>query len=116
MELTNPQLYALFGSAIAVLILIGITYCAGLKTGHSSGWQEGRQAGTNYWRPLFQEKRDERLEALDLRNGDVISVTDGRYGFSGGVLGQVLRTSDALDADQVEVDFIVPSYSQAAAP
>ncbi len=56
------------------------------------------------------------LEALDLRNGDVISVTDGRYGFSGGVLGQVLRTSDALDADQVEVDFIVPSYSQAAAP
>lgn len=56
------------------------------------------------------------LEALDLRNGDVIEVTDSRYGLSGGVNGQVLRTSDAVASDQVVVEFIVPSYSQAAAP
>lgn len=66
MELTNPQLYALFGAAIAVLILIGITYCAGLKTGKGAGYEQGRKAATDHWRRIYDATRDERLEALDL--------------------------------------------------
>lgn len=65
MELTNPQLYALFGAAIAVLILIGITYCAGLKTGKGAGYEQGREAATDHWRRIYTATRDERLDALD---------------------------------------------------
>ncbi|MEK8080733.1 hypothetical protein [Pseudomonas sp. XK-1] len=36
MELTTPQIYALFAIAAAIAVLIGITYCAGLKTGRKS--------------------------------------------------------------------------------
>lgn len=65
MELTTHQIYALFGIGLAVVILIGITYCTALKTGHASGWKEGREAGTNYWRPLFQAKREALTDAQD---------------------------------------------------
>lgn len=65
MELTNPQLYALFGNAIAVLILIGITYCAGLKTGKGAGYEQGHEAATDHWRRIYTATRDERLDALD---------------------------------------------------
>lgn len=33
MELTTPQIYALFAIAAAIAVLIGISYCAGLRTG-----------------------------------------------------------------------------------
>jgi len=33
MELTTPQIYALFAIAVSIIVLIGITYCAGLRTG-----------------------------------------------------------------------------------
>ena len=48
MELTTPQIYALFAMAVALAVLIGITYCAGLKT--------GRQASTNIIEALEQSK------------------------------------------------------------
>ena len=36
MELTTQQIYALFAIATAVAMLIGITYCAGMRTGRKS--------------------------------------------------------------------------------
>jgi hypothetical protein len=124
MELTNPQLYALFGAAIAVLILIGITYCAGLKTGHSSGWQEGRQAGTNYWRPLFQEKRDERLEALDLLDKrerelatlrrNIQAEADDHAEVERGLLQRLAAAAPFNDEDQATLQAIAAKLELAA--
>lgn len=124
MELTTQQIYALFGIGLAVVILIGITYCTAFKTGHSSGWQEGRQAGTNYWRPLFQEKRDERLEALDLLDKrerelatlrrNIQAEADDHAEVERGLLQRLAAAAPFNDEDQATLQAIAAKLELAA--
>lgn len=65
MELTTPQIYALSVIAACVAVLIGITYCAGLKT--------GRQAADGLIR--HQEKLNDRNRtALAKRTTDLVET------------------------------------------
>lgn len=65
MQLTTHQIYALFAITVAVVVLIGITYVAGLRTGRSTGFEQGRTTAANYWRKLLKAKRlaNEDIEA-----------------------------------------------------
>lgn len=124
MELTNPQLYALFGAAIAVLILIGITYCAGLSTGKSAGYEQGRMAATNHWRSIYTETRDERLEALDkldksLREAVALrrkiqAEADEHAELERGLLQRLAAAAPLSDEDQTTLQAIAAKLELAA--
>lgn len=60
MELTNPQLYALFAIAISMIVLCGIAYCLGLKTGHAAGQEHMRATGLRDWKRRYQQLHDDK--------------------------------------------------------
>ncbi|MCG6541721.1 hypothetical protein MCB86_16735 [Pseudomonas sp. KSR10] len=62
MQLTTPQLYALFSMLIFVGLLIGLSYCTGLRTGRAAGYEQGRETGTCYWKWLMKCIRGEHAE------------------------------------------------------
>lgn len=67
MELTNPQLYALFAIAISMIVLGGIAYCLGLKTGHAAGQEHMRATGLRDWKRRYQQLHDDKqAQGLDL--------------------------------------------------
>lgn len=65
MQLTTHQIYALFAITVAVVVLIGISYISGLRTGRTTGFEQGRTSAANYWRKLLKAKRqaNEEIEA-----------------------------------------------------
>ncbi|TXI34747.1 MAG: hypothetical protein E6Q69_03085 [Aquipseudomonas alcaligenes] len=124
MELTNPQLYALFGAAIAVLILIGITYCAGLKTGKGAGYEQGHEAATNHWRINYIEKRDQltelqqRLdilarEAATLRR-NIQAEADDHAEVERGLLQRLAAAAPLSDEDEATLQAIAGKLELAA--
>ncbi|MDH4873043.1 hypothetical protein [Pseudomonas sp. BN515] len=65
MELTTQQLiYVLFALGLTAAALIGLAYCAGLRTGCSAGEKQGREASAKCWRPMLTDSRGELAEAL----------------------------------------------------
>lgn len=62
MQLTTPQLYALFSMIVATIVLIGITYLAGLRTGRkagqANGYDLGRSTAAKYWKGIIAGIRE----------------------------------------------------------
>lgn len=124
MELTNPQLYALFGAAIAVLILIGITYCAGLSTGESAGYEQGRMAATDHWRRICSETRAEltsSLQRLDSREREIKTLrrniqaeADDHDQVERGLLQRLAAAAPLGDEDQATLEAIANKLELAA--
>ena len=124
MELTNPQLYALFGAAIAVLILIGITYCAGLKTGKGAGYEQGHEAATNHWRINYIEKRDQLTEAqqrLDMLAREAATLrrniqaeADDHAEVERGLLQRLAAAAPLSDEDEATLQAIARKLELAA--
>lgn len=79
MELTTPQIYALFVIAICIVVLIGITYCAALRTGRGAGYKLGRESATQHWRTLLEAKRETNAdlrEQLDRRTREAMTLRE----------------------------------------
>jgi hypothetical protein len=124
MELTNPQLYALFGAAIAVLILIGITYCAGLSTGESAGYEQGRMAATDHWRRICAETRAEltsSLRQLDSRERELATLrrniqaeADDHAEVERGLLQRLAAAAPLSDEDEATLQAIAGKLELAA--
>lgn len=124
MELTTQQIYALFGIGLAVVILIGITYCTALKTGSASGFELGRTSATNYWRPLYQVKRDQLLTAqqlLDSRNRELLTLrrniqteADDHAEVERGLLQRLAAAAPLGDEDQAALEAIANKLELAA--
>ena len=79
MELTTPQIYAIFAmlttSALAALVF----YSIGLRTGRGAGYELGRESATTHWRKLLDAKRDsnaELREQLDRRGREAMTLRD----------------------------------------
>lgn len=74
--MTTPQIYALFAMIACVIILIGITYCIGLKTGKAAS-VETRKALNEALRAIRACKRDQAIElastlqTLDMREREL---------------------------------------------
>ena len=75
--MTTPQTYALFAMLTCAIILIGISYCAGLKTGKESGYKDGRSTASTYWRGILADCRPKltsALQALDMREHELAAA------------------------------------------
>jgi hypothetical protein len=77
--MTTPQIYALFAMIICMIILIGITYCAALKTGKAAG-EKARQHLRNNLRAIhadYQQQNTElasTLQILDMRERELATA------------------------------------------
>lgn len=56
MQLTTPQICALAVMAVLIVIVIGISYVSGLRTGRAAGLEFGSATAANHWRTLLQDK------------------------------------------------------------
>lgn len=77
MELTTTQIIA--GAIILAFIAIvaATAYWSGRHNGLGEGYSAGRTDASNYWRPLFQQKRGERDETqrlLDCRTRELAAL------------------------------------------
>lgn len=62
MQLETHQLYALFSMLAITAVLIGLSYCSGLRTGRAAGYKQGRVAAARYWNGLVNALRGEQAE------------------------------------------------------
>lgn len=62
MQLTTPQIYALFAITVTVVVLIGISYISGLRTGRKAGedagYENGRRTAAKHWKTLISGIRE----------------------------------------------------------
>ncbi|GBL59218.1 hypothetical protein PCLA_13f0064 [Pseudomonas citronellolis] len=73
MELTTTQIIA----GAIILAFIAIVAAIAYWSGNYNRWGEGYSAASNYWRPLFQQQRDEREETqrlLDCRTREIAAL------------------------------------------
>ncbi len=106
MELTTPQIYAIFAmlttSALAALIF----YCIGLRTGRGAGYELGRESATTHWRKLLDAKREandelhERIAALRKRVNAEEAVTEKVIADCGGQIAALKREMHAAENDR----------------
>lgn len=71
MQLTTHQLYALAVMAVLTIILIGISYVSGLRTGRKAGeaigYDQGRSTAAKYWKEMIagiRESSEARIQQL----------------------------------------------------
>ena len=62
MQLETHQLYALFSMLAITAVLIGLSYCSGLRTGRAAGYKQGRVAAARYWNGLVNALRGEQAD------------------------------------------------------
>lgn len=62
MQLETHQLYALFAMLAITAVLIGLSYCSGLRTGRSAGYKQGRVAAARNWNGLVNALKGEQAE------------------------------------------------------
>lgn len=77
MELTTTQLIAVAVIIAFALLALGMAAWIGHRGGNVKGYELGRLTATNYWRPLHDQRRDERDEAqrrLDCRTRELMAL------------------------------------------
>jgi|GEM_PF-1020771 len=60
MQLEPLQIYVLFTMLAGAAILIGLSYCTGLKTGRAAGYKQGRETAARYWKSLIKGLQSEQ--------------------------------------------------------
>lgn len=77
MELSTTQLIAAAVIIAFALLALGMAAWIGHRDGNAKGYELGRLTATNYWRPLLEQRRDERDEAqrlLDCRTRELLAL------------------------------------------
>lgn len=77
MELSTTQLIAAAVIIAFTLIALGVASWIGHRAGNAKGYELGRLTATNYWRPLLDQRRDERDEAqhlVDCRTRELMAL------------------------------------------
>ncbi|WP_312957288.1 hypothetical protein [Stutzerimonas nitrititolerans] len=62
MQLETHQLYALFAMLAITAVLIGLSYCSGLRTGRAAGYTQGIQSAKRFAKNLLKITRGEQAE------------------------------------------------------
>ncbi len=62
MQLETHQLYALFAMLAITAVLIGLSYCSGLRTGRAAGYTQGIQSAKRFAKNLLKVTRGEQAE------------------------------------------------------
>jgi len=62
MQLETHQLYALFSMLAITAVLIGLSYCTGLRTGRAAGYTQGIQSAKRFAKNLLKITRGEQAE------------------------------------------------------
>lgn len=62
MQLETHQIYALFAILAGTAVVIGLSYCAGLRTGRAAGYEQGRETAARYWKALVKTMRGDQAE------------------------------------------------------
>lgn len=107
MQLTTPQLYALAVMAVLTIILIGISYVSGLRTGRKAGketgYENGRRTEAAYRKTIIagiQEKRDAVVQDLLKELDQVRSAGELAIAEASGLRKQLnteLKVTERLD-------------------
>lgn len=131
MELTNPQLYALFAIAISMIVLGGIAYCLGLKTGHAAGQEHMRATGLRDWKRRYQQLHDDKqAQGLDLAEAkrrldcqtrelatlrrNIQAEADEHSKVEQGLLQRLTAAAPLTDEDQATLEAIAAKLELAA--
>lgn len=99
MELETHQLYALFTMLVSIAVLIGLSYCAGLRTGRAAGIQQGGKSAKRYAKCLLQVTQAEQAELRQMLAREE-QHTDS-------IRGQLDTLRTALHQEQAEHNIIV---------
>lgn len=62
MQLETHQIYALFSMLAITVVLIGLSYCTGLRTGRAAGYTQGIQSAKRFAKNLLKITRGEQAE------------------------------------------------------
>jgi len=62
MQLDTHQLYALFSMLAGAIVLLGLSYCAGLRTGRDAGYKQGGESARRYAKCLIKVTKAEIAE------------------------------------------------------
>jgi len=62
MQLETHQIYALFAILAGTAVVIGLSYCTGLRTGRAAGYEQGRETAARYWKVLVKTMRGDQAE------------------------------------------------------
>lgn len=107
MQLTTHQIYALAAMAVLTIIVIGISYVAGLRTGSkagkATGYESGRRTAKIYWKTIIagiHEKRKAIEQGLLKKLDEVRTARELATAEVSGLLMQLTneqRVSERLD-------------------
>jgi hypothetical protein len=99
MQLETHQIYALFAMCAITAVLIGLSYCAGLRTGRAAGIQQGGKSAKRYAKCLLQVSQAEQAELRQMLAREE-QHTDS-------IRGQLDTLRTALHQEQAEHNIIV---------
>ncbi|MBU0565077.1 MAG: hypothetical protein KJ945_18740 [Gammaproteobacteria bacterium] len=99
MQLETHQLYALFAMLVGIAVLIGLSYCTGLRTGRAAGIQQGGKSAKRYAKCLLQVTQAEQAELRQMLAREE-QHTDS-------IRGQLDTLRTALHQEQAEHNSIV---------
>ncbi|WP_417797144.1 hypothetical protein [Stutzerimonas nitrititolerans] len=99
MQLETHQLYALFAMLVGIAVLIGLSYCTGLRTGRAAGIQQGGKSAKRYAKCLLQVTQAEQAELRQMLAREE-QHTDS-------IRGQLDTLRTALHQEQAEHNIIV---------
>lgn len=124
MELTTQQIYALFAIGVCIAVALGITYCAGLKTGNASGYKYGRTTAGKHWRCVIAVMRTTHAETahqLDAREREIRTLRanikaegEDHADVERGLLQRLAAAAPLSDEDQAILEAIAAKLELAA--
>ena len=110
MQLTTPQLYALAAMAVLTVILIGISYVSGLrtgrKTGEAVGYSQGRSSAAKYWKEMIagiRENSEARMQQLQSE----VEAALKRQQENAREAARLSKRASQLDAETTRLDDVI---------
>tara|TARA_Y100001951_G_C11297089_1_gene276456 strand:+ start:4683 stop:5813 length:1131 start_codon:yes stop_codon:yes gene_type:complete len=99
MQLETHQLYALFAMLVGTIVLIGLSYCTGLRSGRAAGYAQGRATAARYWKGLIKSIQGDLAELRCMLDREE-QLTDS-------IRNQLNTLRTALHQEQAEHNTIV---------
>ncbi|PZW65235.1 hypothetical protein F471_03713 [Pseudomonas sp. URMO17WK12:I1] len=110
MQLTTHQLYALAVMAVLIIILIGISYVSGLRTGRKAGeaigYDQGRSTAAKYWKEMIAGIRESSEARIQQLRGEV-AVALQRQQANAREAARLSERASQLDAETTRLDDVV---------
>ncbi len=110
MQLTTPQLYALAVMAVLIVILIGISYVSGLRTGRKAGeaigYGQGRSTAAKYWKEMIagiRENSEARMQQLQSE----VEAALKRQQENAREAARLSERANQLDAETTRLDDVI---------